>query len=197
MNAQGILDRIEQDAREAAAALIKEAQDKAKELMNVSEGRVERSQREALDQARRDAVALDDRMQRMAKLDARKALLADKRGVLDEAFARAQDLMAAMPEDQARAFGLSMLLDSAAGDETLVPDAASAWCDQAFVDAANAALKSAGKPGTVKLSAERRNLGGGFVLTRGGMEINCSFPAALEARRTDIEAEVAAALFEA
>lgn len=197
MNAQGILDRIEKDARRAASQTLEDAQRRADTLRKESDARIEQSQQAALDQARRDAAAMDDRTQRMAKLDARKALLAAKRGVLDEAFTKALDRMAAMPDDQARAFGLSMLLDSAAGDEQLVPDGASGWCDQAFVDAANAALVKAGKPGKITLSAERRALGGGFVLTRGGMEINCSYPAALDARRGDIEGEVAGLLFDA
>ena len=196
MNAQGILTRIEQDAREAAATILRDAQAKAEDMRAASDKKIETERAAAMEQARQDALALDDRMQRMAKLDARKELLAAKRDVLDEAFARALDKMAAMPEDKARAFGLAMLIDSAAGDETLVPDAASAWCDQSFVDAANAALKQAGKPGDIKLSGEKRNLGGGFILQRGGMEVNCSFGAALEARRMDVEAEVASLLFE-
>ena len=38
-------------------------------------------------------------------------------------------------------------------------------------------------------------LGGGFLLARDGMEVNCSFPAALEAQRPELEAEVASMLF--
>lgn len=196
MNAEGILQRIDQDAREGAATLLNEARAKAEALRSASEARTQRAQEAALEKARADALALDDRMQRMAKLDARKALLAAKREVLDEAFDRAQAKMGRMDEEQARAFGLAMLMDSAAGDETLIPDVGSKWADQAFVDAANAALANAGKPGRITLSGETRALGGGFVLARGGMEVNCSFPAALAARRMDIEAEVASMLFE-
>lgn len=196
MNADGILKRIEQDAREGAATMLREAQLKAEELRAVSDKKIEDAKTAALETARRDAISLDDRMQRMAQLDARKDLLGAKREVLDEAFARALDKMAAMPDDKARAFGLDMLLSSASGSEVLVPDAASAWCDQAFVDAANAALKQSGRPGAIKLSSQKRNLGGGFVLEQGGMEINCSYKAALDARRMDIEAEIATVLFE-
>lgn len=195
MNADGILQRIEQDAREAAAAMLREAQLKAEEIRAASDARIERGREAAMEQARGDALALDDRMGRMAKLDARKDLLAAKRGVLDDAFSMALDKMAAMPEDKARAFGLSMLLSSAAGEEVVIPDAASSWCDAAFVASANAALVKAGKPGKLTLSPLKRNLGGGFVLERGGMEVNCSFAAALDARRMDIESEVAAKLF--
>lgn len=196
MNAEGILKRINQDAREAAAAILQDAQRKADELRRASDERIDKSRTDALETARQEALALDDRMQRMAKLDARKDLLAAKRVALDEAFALAQKKLEMMPDTQARQFGLTMLLEAATGSETLVADESSAWCDQAFVDAANAALKKDGRPGNISLSQSKRKLGGGFILERGGMEINCSYPAALTARRMDIEAEVASLLFD-
>lgn len=195
MKADGILKRIEEDARVAAAEILRDAQAKADAIRSASDSRISKGRDAAMEQARQEAIALDDRMQRMAKLDARKDMLAAKREVLDEAFARALDKLYAMPEDKARAFGLSMLLSSATGEETLIPDAESAWCDQQFVDAANAALVKAGKPGHIVLSKDRRSLGGGFVLARSGMEINCSYKAAMEARRMDIEAEIVSILF--
>lgn len=195
MNAQGILTRIEKDAREAAASTLRDAQRRAQELRAQSDEKIARARAEAQDMAQREAVALDDRMQRMAKLDARKELLAAKRTVLDEAFAKALKKMAAMPDQDARAFGMQMMISSASGNETVVADSESAWCDARFLEAANARLKELGKQGALVLSVETRNLGGGFVLERGGMEINCSYQAALEGRRMDIEAEIAATLF--
>ncbi len=196
MNAQPILARIEKDARDAAAELLREAQNRAEALRKASESKIEAGRAAAMEQARKDAVALDDRMDRMAKLDARKALLASKRTVLDEAFAKALEKMRAMPESQAKDFGLTQILEVAQGDETLVPDASAKWCNQQFVDEANEALKKVSKQAKLTLSKEPRALGDGFLLLRHGMEINCSYQAALETRRLDMEAEIAALLFE-
>ena len=124
-----------------------------------------------MERARKDALALDDRMQRMAELDARKALLREKRIVLDEAFALALKKMQAMPAAQAKRYAMAVLLDAARGDETLIADADSAWCDAAFVREANVALAAAGREGKLRLSGEKRALGGGFLLVRGGMEV--------------------------
>ena len=123
----------------------------------------------------------DDRMQRMAELDARKALLREKRVVLDEAFALALKKMQAMPAAQAKRYAMAVLLDVARGDETLIADADSTWCDAAFVREANAALAAAGREGKLRLSGEKRALGGGFLLVRGGMEVNCSFEVSISA----------------
>ncbi len=195
MNAQAILTRIEQDGEAARAQLLRDAQAKADQVRKASEEKIGLERTKCLDVARRDALQLDDRLQRMARLDARKALLAAKRQVLDEAFESALSMMQQMPREQALQFGLMSLLSAAQGDETVVPDAASAWCDAAFIQQANDALVKAGKPGKLTLAREAKSLGGGFLLVRGGMEINCSYQAALSANRMDLEAEVAALLF--
>lgn len=195
MNADAILKRIEQDARQAAEETLNEAKARAEAIKASYEKKLHAADEAALEQARRDSLALDDRMQRMAELDARKALLADKRAVLDEAFAAALRKMQAMPANKAKAFGLKVLLEAAGGNETVVADKDSAWCDEAFVAEANKALAAAGRAGKLTLSAEKQALGGGFLLLSGGMEVNCSFPAALQAQRAELEAEVASMLF--
>lgn len=195
MNADAILKRIEQDARSAAETTLNDARKRAEATAAAWKEKLDKEDAEAMERARKDALALDDRMQRMAELDARKALLADKRRVLDEAFALALEKMQAMPANKAKAFALKMLLASARGDETVVPDADCKWLDITFIDDANKALRAAGRTGRLSLANETRQLGGGFLLTRDGMEVNCSFPAALEAKRPELEAEVASMLF--
>ena len=196
MNAQPILNRIEQDARQTAAAMLRDAQARADAVHRAAEEKIEAERERTLEQARRDALDMDDRMQRMARLDGRKALLAAKRQVLDEAFAGALDKLRAMPAPQARAFGLRLLLEAAHGDEQVVADEQSAWCDEAFIQEATDLLSKAGRPARLTLAAQSRALGGGFALLRGGMEINCSFPAVVASQRAEMEAEIAALLFD-
>lgn len=196
MNADAILKKIEQDARQTADAVKGDARARADAVVAAYQKKASQEDQAALERARKDALALDDRMQRMAELDARKALLAEKRAVLDEAFAGALKKMQAMPAQRAKGFAMDMLLSAARGDETVVADAQSAWCDAAFVAEANQALKAAGREGALTLAPEKAALGGGFLLKGHGLEINCSFPAALNARRSDLEAEVASLLFQ-
>lgn len=195
MNADAILKRIEQDARQAADAALSEARARADALQASCQTKLAQEDQAALERARKDALALDDRMQRMAELDARKALLREKRAVLDEAFTLALKKMQAMPAAKAKRYAMGVLLDAARGDETLIADKDSPWCDAAFVREANQALTAAGREGKLRLSEEKKALGGGFLLVRGGMEVNCSFEAAIAARRLELEAEVASLLF--
>jgi V/A-type H+-transporting ATPase subunit E len=195
MDTQPIVDRIDKDARAAADAILADAEHNAAAARDESDQKIKKAFEDVRTQAKQEAAALKDRMRRMALLDSKKQDLAAKRALLGEAFVQAFQRMTAMPESAARAFGLSILLHSATGDEVICPDSTSAWCDDAFVSEANRALQAAHKPGNLTLSDERHEIGGGFLLRRGGMEINCSYQAAIEAARLELEAEVAALLF--
>ena len=133
-------------------------------------------------------------MLRMAELDQRKALLAAKRAVMDEAFDLALEKMIAMPAAQARAYNLKLLCTLArGGDQLVVGTPAPAWLDDSFLEEANRALEQAG--GGLTLSPDQPALKGGFVLRREGMELNCSYEALLKTRRLALEGEVAGILF--
>ena len=112
MNADAILKRIEQDARQSAEATMDDARKRAEALSAARREKLSQEDEAAMAQARKDALALDDRLQRMAELDARKALLAEKRRVLDEAFALALEKMRKMPAARATEFALRTLLES-------------------------------------------------------------------------------------
>ena len=186
MDVQGILNKIESDAREAAAQQLDEAKRRAQELREQGEARM-RAEREAMERkADADAQELESRMLRMAELEDRKARLGAKRRVLDEAFERAQEK---------RAFFLEELAAAAQGGETLcVGDIADDWFDAAFVEQANTRLKVQGRSGALRTGEA---LGGacGFELRRGGAALTCTFEALLDSARLELESDAARMLF--
>lgn len=195
MNAQAITDKILEDARAQAASTLSEAQQKAESLRRQSEAAVEQKRQESEKQADRQAADLRDRMLRMAELDQKKALLAVKRQVIDQAFDEALKRMAAMGAAQKKDYIEKLLVESAQGGEDLIPSSEDkALFDGAFMDRLNGRLKQAGKA-PVTLKDEDRPLGGGFVLKQGGLEVNCAFRAVLKEARPALEAEVAGVLF--
>ena len=74
MNAQAILDKILQDAKESASATLRDADDRAKEMEAAADKRIAAARAKTEAQARQDAEAATARMQRMAELDERKLL---------------------------------------------------------------------------------------------------------------------------
>lgn len=195
MDVQGILNKIESDAREAAAQQLDEAKRRAQELREQSEARM-RAEREAMERkADADAQELESRMLRMAELEDRKARLGAKRRVLDEAFEGALARLRALPAQEKRAFFLEELAAAAQGDETLcIGDVAGDWFDAAFVEQANTRLKVQGRPGSLRTGEA---LGGacGFELRRGGAALTCTFEALLDSARLELESDAARMLF--
>lgn len=196
MNVQPILDRIEQDARADASAILEKAKKRAHSIEEQANEALQRAREEMVENARLQVLEQSKRMISMAELDARKEDLRHKRLLLDEAFSTALIKMNEMPAEKARAYGLSVLLSTSSGDEMVIASTQSPWCDEAFIKEANAALLSAGKKGQLALAQEQAALGsGGFLLRRTGMEMNCTYQAMVEMARPALEAEVAALLF--
>lgn len=197
MNADAITARILEDARKSASQTLREAESRTAALRAEDERRRADQLERAMEQARKDSAELRDRMLRMAELDQKKELLGAKRGVIDLAFEAALENMRAMPAHRARAFMEKRLVEFSEGDErVIVSEGDEATFDQSFIDQVNATLEKAGKSCALALSGEIRPLGGGLILSRGGMEVNFTYPSILAERRPALEAEVAAILFE-
>ncbi len=197
MNADAITSKILEDARQSASQTLKEADERAQKLREDNDLRAEESRNAAMEQARRDCAELRDRMLRMAELDQRKELLAMKRTVIEAAFDQALSGMRAMSPEKARAFMEKTLVSLAEGDEgVIVSKGDEKVFDEAFVGRVNELLKKAGKNGSLALTGETREVGGGLLLRRGGMEVNLTYPSVLSELKPELEAEVAAILFE-
>lgn len=196
MNAQAILDKILQDAKESASATLRDADDRAKEMEAAADKRIAAARAKTEAQARQDAEAATARMQRMAELDERKLLLADKRRMMDRAFELALAKMKAMPAKQARAFLLDALTELAEGGEALIVGADNdGWMDDQFLQDANAALAAKGKTAALTLGSEKRKGVSGLILAKHDTEINCTYEAFLTSERLEMEAQVAQTLF--
>ena len=195
MDVNPLLEKIAADAREAAARILDDARRRAEDISGASEQRIAQRMAQAEERAEVEAADMARRMARMSALEGRKALLADKRGVIDAAFRQALDDLRALPEEEARAYFLRLLVGTAqGGEELLAGDASRHIIHEGFVQQANEALAREGRDGG-RLSADSTP-GFGFVLRKGGAEVNCTFERLLDAQRLRAETEVAGILFE-
>ena len=123
----------------------------------------------------------------------RQRVLAEKQRMLDEAFARAADALLKLPRPEYIDLLASLAAENGQGGEALVFSAADRdTVGQAVVDAANGKKPGAG----FTLAADTRETGGGVVLQRGRMEINCGFAELLRRARQEDSSAVAAVLFD-
>ncbi|MGI6653155.1 MAG: V-type ATP synthase subunit E [Christensenellales bacterium] len=194
MQAQPLFQKIEDDARQAAAQILANAREKAQAVSNAADQDIAALRQRNAQRIEQDAEELRLRMQRMDELEGRKALLAHKRTVLDEAFASAlQQLQALQPTDM-RAFFLDKLVATAQGGEAVL-SGAQGGMDKGMVDEANQLLAKQGKPAGLVLSPDTVP-GMGFALLRDGIQVVCTFDRLVSDARMGLETEIAAILFE-
>ena len=197
MDASKMINKILSDAKDAASATLSSAGQKADELQQASMARQLEAKQQMEAKAGKDIQAQDQLLSRMAALEERKLLLRDKRAVLDKAFALALEKLEQLPANEASAYLRQVVCGIAEGDEAVLGGERSPYVDSAFVQAANAALKKAGKPDKLTLLPQRGQGMCGLKLRKGETETDCSFTALLASQRLSLETEVSQLLFEA
>ena len=134
-----------------------------------------------------------ERLAGSADMERRQMLLSAKQGCIDDAFAKAADALRALPQDAYIALLAKLAADNGSGAEELILSGA----DREAVGTAVVAAANAAKPGAAfTLSAETRELGGGLVLKKGPVEINCAFDTQLRQLRQELASDVAHILFD-
>ena len=191
-----ISQRILDDARAEATRITEEAQQRARSLKEKKIEEVEKNNEKLHRENMEKAQERKRRMLAVAQLELRKETLAVKQQIIDEVMAKARDAILAIPRDEYRKTISNMLIESAQGHEEIIFSVADEGrLDQSLIDEVNGLLKGQGKVGELRLSSERGDFDGGFILRSGGMEINNTFGAILRMSRNHLEASLAEILF--
>ena len=134
----------------------------------------------------------EERLVSVAQMESRKVLLAAKQEMVERAFGLALDRLWDLPEEQAAAVAADLLVRAA-------PDGVGAVVfsekDRERVGAAAVAEANRRLSGKLTLSPETRNIRGGFILSRGDVEVNCTFETLVRLRKGEMSGEVAKLLF--
>ena len=190
-----ITARINEDNRKETYAILAEARAKANEIADKAKAEAQAVEEEVLAQGRRAAAEREDRLASTAQMECRKAVLAAKQEVIEEAFEQAHKQLLALPQDKY----IALLADLAAqasvtGKEKLIFSAP----DRARVGKAVAAAanEKIGSGAALTLAEETRPMDGGFILSDGAVEVNCTFDTLIRLQRGALSGEVAKVLFD-
>ena len=188
-----IIDRISGDAQAEIDAILAEANAEAAKITAKYEAQAKAEAEEILKRGTVAAAEREDRLASMAQMEGRKAELAAKQEVIEEAFELALQKLLALPEDKYVELLASLAAKaSVTGKETLIFSAKD--CEsvgEKVVAAANAKLEG----GALTCSKETRPVNGGFILSDGAVEVNCSFATLVRLQKTEITGEVSRVLF--
>ena len=135
-----------------------------------------------------------ERLASVAQLECRKEVLRAKQEVVEEAFQLAMKKLTQLPQEKCVALLADLAAQAASkGTEALIFSAADrARLGKAVVVAANQKL---GDKGQLTLSQETRPMQGGFILSDGVVEVNCTFETLVRLQRNTLSTQVADVLF--
>jgi V/A-type H+-transporting ATPase subunit E len=194
-NAEQVIEKILADSKAEAGKIKSQAQEKeAAEQSKLDEQLSEfRKQTDII--AKKAGEEKKAHLLAAARMDIAKQLLAEKRKILDEVFAQARQQVANLSDEQYCKLMTKLMLEAVeSGDEEVIIDKNEKRIDQKFIKSINQQL-APGRKGNLKLSDERANLGGGFILKRGKIKNDVSVEVLLAQARRELEAELAKELF--
>ena len=188
-----IIAHIQADAKAQADEILAQADE---QCAGIRAG-YERQAKEAYAERIRAGVKANqdrlDSMDRLAKMEGRKTILALKQEMVAESFDLAVDKLVKLPEAEYIALLAKLAAKaSVTGDEEIVLNAHDRKAIGAkVVEAVNKALDG----GRLTLSDKTGDFKGGLILRRGNIEANCTAELLVDLCRDEMAAELAGVLF--
>ena len=188
-----IIARMEADTRVECDALAANAAGNADAILRDYQAQADAVARDSAQRTETQAAEHLEHLNGSSQLVCRQRVLAAKQQLIDEAFARTAQALAALPQADYIDLLASLAAENGSGDEELLLSKT----DRDAVGAAVVETANAKKPGAAfRLSEETRDTGGGLVLRRGRVELNCSFTEKLRQLRQEESSAVAQLLFD-
>lgn len=193
-----ITSRIIADAEAECAAVRKESDERIAAIRAENERRAQDEYLRLVREGVKDTEQRVQRLERTARLEAKKSILNMKQETVSRAFELAKDRIAGLPERDYVAFLAREASEAAVtGQEEVI------FCERdrgsvgaKAVKAANELLAAKGMPGMLTLSDTTREFSGGLMLKQGDIEVNCTVDTLLDLARGELAARVAEVLFE-
>lgn len=190
-----ITGRILQQADQEAEEIHSRTRDQVAEIAAGYDGLCREARRELLEKARETAQEQQRRLQRTLALERRKALLEEKQEMIDAVFQEVAAQLQSLSGPERTEVLTRLALRTAQGGEALVLNPADReTIGPTLVREISRRMADAGKEG-VTLSSETREIMGGFILTQGLVEQNCSYEVLLRSYREELALEVSRILF--
>lgn len=191
-----LTSKIIGDSELKAKALIEEARAEEKKLIESKVSEAQEQRTALLKKAEDEAKTRGERVISNAELQVRNLRLSAKQQVLDKVFTDALVSLSNISNEKTLEFIKNNILSlGLTSDVEIILGEGSLVVSEEFINELNASLQASGKTARVKLNPNRRNIKGGFILSKNGVEINYSFEALVKNARNELEAEVASTLF--
>lgn len=192
-----IIEHIRSDAQAQADAILAQAEQQCVQIRADYDRKAREFYSEKIRAGVKDCEDKNESIDRIARMEARKGMLAVKQEMVSACFDRAREKIAELPEDVYVDFLAKLACGSSVtGDEQIVLNAADREkLGKKAVDEANALLKMSGRKAGLTLADESGEFSGGLVLKRGNIEDNCTVDLLIDLSRAEMSSKVAEVLF--
>ena len=195
MEANQVVEKILSDAQNQAGEIKKQADEKRADEKTELDKQLKEYKEQTESLAKKAGEDKKAHMLAAARMDIAKEFLAEKRKIIDEIFEKAAQQFSKLQDDEyLKIIGDLMLETVETGAEEVIVDQAENRIDQNFINQINGKLGQ-DKKGDLKLSAEKQDIGAGFILKRGNIKTNVSLCVLMEQARKELEIELAKDLF--
>lgn len=188
MNEQAIVDRIISDAQKEAEAIIAEAERKAEQTVLQASLNAERVKKGVQAEVKQKTDGIFDGKAATARLDGAKILLGEKRGVIDEVYARALAGLNDLKEGDALYLAGKLLASYAEEGDEIV------FAKNYRYSKGVSALPVVKEKG-LKVSPAQADIDGGFILVGKNSDKDLSYGALLSSDREQNQADIASRIF--
>lgn len=186
-----IKKKIETEARQEAGKLLQRAREEADAILAEADLQAEKMRQSYERRLQEEEPEVLRRRRIVADMDVQRLELGARREVIGKTFETALGVLRALPAEKYEAF-VTALLENAMitkSEEVLVGRKekviTAAWLEK-FNKAHDASLT---------LSSEKLDGSGGFVLSQGRVDVNCTFDMLVHSLTEDLEADVVERLF--
>lgn len=198
-----ITGQIDADVQKEIDAALDQARAQAQEIEARYESQAQTQAEAIRRKGEQDAALRQERLVDVAKLEARKTILAARQDMVGQAFDLALKKLLELPDQEYIALLAKLAVAaSRTGHEQVIfsQKDRSRYGKQAVTMANDMLAKKAGprvdeSAGRLTLAEESRPMAGGLILRDGRVETNCSFEVLIHLQRDALSAEVARALF--
>ncbi|ACQ52891.1 V-type ATP synthase subunit E family protein [Clostridium botulinum] len=196
-NLENLTSKIIEDANKEAEKLLSEAKKEENKIVDEKIKKANKAKEQIIERAKRESRTKAERVISNAHLKVRNNKLEAKQEMINKVFDKAVIKLQNLSKDEYLNFVKSSILslDIEGDEEIIVSPNDKDKIDISLMLTLNNQLKAKGKKALLKISNENRNIKGGFILYKNGIEINNSFEALVDSLRDELEQEIIEALF--
>lgn len=195
MNAEQVVEKILSDAQAEADKIKAEAQEKGAQLDSRVQEELAAFRAETERLAGTAAADRKSRMLANARMEVRKEYLAAKHALLDEVFVKANEQILRLPDAEYQKLIIGLMVKAVeSGDEEVVIGKNENRINERMIKDVNRQL-GPGYRGNLRMASDRADIGSGFMLRQGKVQVNVSMDVLVAQAREALEMEIIGKLF--